>query len=181
MEYKIGNWEIYEKSKYDVRNAFHEGKNYICRGPYCRSLYDKMKLYDKFKDYNLPLLPIVETLLDKDDLFIIYKESTPLKSFENFSTKKIITFIIKMARFHYETGYRLVHWMDNLFILNEEIHFDLFKIEKDHFTEKIYLFVIRSIFNKFNKEIHEKVKFIIEQTASENKDFDNLKKTLLSL
>ena len=183
MEFKIDNWEITRNSQYSIRKAFNGDNNtYLCRGPLDKVLYDKIKWYDEFKDYNLPLLPVVETLSYKNDLFIIYKEATPLKSLETFSSEKIIRFIIKMAKFHYETGYCVItNCSDNLFILNGEIHFNPFKIVEKQFDEKTYLYIVYTIFDDFINKICEKIRPIIKQTSYENRDFENVKKTLLSL
>ena len=182
MEYIIGEWEIAENSKYNVRKAFRNGKSYICRGPYYRFLNIRVKRFFDFEAYNLPLLPVVAIIRHEDELFITYKEAIPMSSLENFSSEKIIAFIIKMAKFHNETGFNaIINSLDGLFILNEEIYFDQFYNEKESFEEYTYLSVAYDIFNKFNKEICEKIKPIIKQTSYENRDFENLKKTLLSL
>ena len=183
MELKIGNWEITKNTKYNIRNAFNgDNKIYVCKGPFNKHVYDRINLYDKFKSYNLPLLPIVETLIVNNDLFIIFKEAIPIRCFKNFSTEKIIAFIIDAAKFHYETGYCIVGCADNLFVRNGEICFDPFRILKEYFNESQYFTIIYSIFDDYeNKEICEKVIFIIKQLSFKDKNFKHLEKTLLSL
>ena len=182
MEFKIDNWEITKNSKYNVRGAYDNNKFYLCKGPLDKVSYDKIKWYDELKDYNLPLLPIVETLLDNNKFFIIFKEATPMNSLEHFSSGKIINFIIKIAKLHYETNYSLINnCLDNLFISNGKIYFNPFNIEKEYFDVNVYLHTVKKIFNKYdNKEICKKLEHF-NHLYLQDKDLENLKKILLSL
>ena len=175
MEFKLGDWEVSRNFLYDIRKASNGDKNYICKGPICKETYSKINWYDKFKIYDLPLLTIVETLLYKDKFYFVYKEAAPIRSIKDFSAEKIIIFIIEMAKFHYETGYCVVTNINDLFIRNGEIYFNPCGIEQINFSEKYYLSVALTIFYILNnREMYKKIKYI------EYKDFDDLKKSLLS-
>ena len=182
MACKIGDWEISELSDYCMHYAYKKGseKRYLCSIPFYKTLYLRIN-YDKFKnEYKLPLLPVVNIIFYKDHMRVIYEEAIPLIKTKNFNTKKIIDFIIEMAKFHYETGYCVMSSSESLFVRNGEICIDVFKISKPDFREKIYLEITYEIFKSLNiKEIYEQINFI-KIHIPENRNFESLKKNLLS-
>ena len=176
------NWEIYGGFR-DGMHCIHkrkDDKKYMCE-ILPKEMFIFSESYER-KGYQFPKLPIIDTNYYKDKICIIYERIPTLKKAGNFNTKKIIEFILELARFQFYTqNYITLNFDSDLYVKNGELYIK--SIINNHnraFKGSDYLESIERLFKIFGeKEISEKIKNI-KNTATEDKSFIYLKIKVLN-
>ena len=178
-------WTIDKTFDDEMNYAYNgDGKKYMCET--LPSYYDsRPDAFDAFKnEFNIPLLPIVYKEYYKDNTMrVFFKRAYLLNKIGNFNTKKIVDFIIEMAKFNYKTGFRIIFSFGyELYVKDEKIYIDPFNdIIPMEFNEREYLEQIEILFETFGEyEICEKIKYFRKNASRNDKSFDNFKKNILS-